>query len=401
MKRALENWGDAFFDYTEGLPTPALFRTWSAITCVAGALERKTWVHTYGSNLYPSMYTIFVAPPGVGKTILTSRVQELWGELEGHHLAASSVTKASLIDDLKDATRTITRPRANPPTVTFNSLKIAANELGVLIPQYDNDFMNTLTDIYDGHGYSERRRTKDTNFRIAAPQINLLAATTPSYLKDILPEGAWDQGFLSRTILVYSGNKILRPLFDVAGDDKELFKKLKGDLRQIGNLYGQIIFSGEAAKAISTWHMGGGKPAPDHPKLHNYLTRRTTHVLKLCQVACVMDSNELVVTLDHYRQAIEWLVEVEHYMPDIFKSMATGGDARAMEECWHFVFKLYARTENKKPVTQAKVYQFLGERVPAHSVERIIDIMKKARLLEEVQVKGLGPAYVPRANRDY
>ncbi len=401
MKRALENWGEAFYEYTAGLPTPQLFRTWSAITCVAGALERKVWVHTYNSNLYPSMYTIFVAPPGVGKTILTSRVQELWRELEGHHVAASSVTKASLIDDLHDATRTITRPRANPPTVTFNSLKIAANELGVLLPQYDNDFMNTLTDIYDGHGYSERRRTRDTNFSIDAPQINLLAATTPSFLKDVLPEGAWDQGFLSRTILVYSGQKILRPLFENSADDKELFKKLKGDLRQIGNLYGQIIFSEEAAIAISEWHMGGGKPVPDHPKLHNYLTRRTSHVLKLCQVACVMDSNELIVTLDHYQTALSWLIEAEHYMPDIFKSMATGGDARAMEECWHFVFKLYARTENKKPVAQAKVYQFLGERVPAHSVERIIDIMKKARLLEEVSVKGLGPAYVPRANREY
>lgn len=66
--------------------------------------------------------------------------------------------------------------------VNFNSLTIVSNELGVLLPEYDPAMMSKLTDIYDGKGYSERRRTKDLNFKIDAPQINLIAATTPSFL---------------------------------------------------------------------------------------------------------------------------------------------------------------------------------------------------------------------------
>ena len=81
MKRKLPNWVDGFYEHTLNLPTPNLFRKWSAIAAIAGVLERKAWVHTLGSNLYPSLYTVLVAPPGVGKTILTSRVEQLWGLL--------------------------------------------------------------------------------------------------------------------------------------------------------------------------------------------------------------------------------------------------------------------------------------------------------------------------------
>lgn len=392
MTRKLSNWVDAFVEYTDKLPSPELFRKWSAISAIAGALERKVWVDTW-ERLYPTMYVILVAPPGVGKTVVTSQVQKLWRALEDHHLAASSVTKASLIDDLRDAERVIQRPKETPPQVTFHSLKVASNELGVLIPAYENDFMNVLTDIYDGHGYSERRRTKELNFALDAPQISLLAATTPSYLNNILPEGAWDQGFLSRTMLVYSGHRVLVNPFGEQASATVSYKDLLSDFKRIGNLFGKIRFNQEATDVFVEWYMAGGPPAPDHPKLHNYLTRRGAHLLKLCMVACVADSDDLVVTLEHYQTAISWLIEVEHYIPDIFKSMTSGGDSKAIEDTWYFVYKLYAKTT--QPIPEFKVAQYLQQRVPAHSVEHILRVMVKAGLLKEVQVNKIGTAYKP------
>ena len=38
-------------------------------------------------------------------------------------------------------------------TQSFNALYIVSNELGVLLPAYETDFLNKLTDIYDGHPY--------------------------------------------------------------------------------------------------------------------------------------------------------------------------------------------------------------------------------------------------------
>jgi len=391
--RALPNWIDAFFDFTSFLPSPELFRKWSAISAVAGALERKVWVHTQGSNLYPNLYTILVAPPGVGKSVLTSRVEALWHGLDDHYVASSNITKAALMDELNDAKRTVVRPRETPPTVTFNSLKILSNELGVLLPQYESEFMSTLTDIYDGSRYSERRRSIKDKMDIERPQFNLLAATTPSHLKDFLPVGAFDQGFLSRSLLIYSGDMQIRPLFNTVQGNREAMRLIKQDMTRIGKLYGEIKFDEDAADAITKWHMGGQQPRPEHPKLHNYCTRRTLHLLKLCMVSSASEGDTLTITLDQYRTALSWLVEAESFMPDIFKSMNSGGDSKVIEECWYFCYQLFSKS--KTPVPESKVFNFLQQRIPAHSVERVADIMVRAGLLSKVDVNKIGVCYKP------
>ena len=219
--RKLGDWVDAFLEYSEILSSPGLFRKWAAISTLAGALERKVWVRTLGSNLYPNLYTILIGPPGVGKTMVLDEVGQMWSGLEEHHVAPSSVSAASLIDALKDAERKILRPGEDPNFVQFNSLLIASNELGVFMPAYDPDFMSRLTDLYDNKRYSERRRTRDLKLTIDHPQVNLLAATTPSSMNGMLPEGAWDQVFVPHPSYLLWRKHTARPLYrDGAGHGK-------------------------------------------------------------------------------------------------------------------------------------------------------------------------------------
>jgi hypothetical protein len=397
--RLLDNWIESFFDYTEYLPSPELYRKWVAIAAVAGALERRVWVKSQNALLYPNLYTILIGPPGVGKSVLTVKVEELWRDLPDHYVASSNITKAALMDELNAAVRTIIRPKETPATITFNSLKILSNELGVLLPAYEGEFMSTLTDLYDGSRYAERRRaTKDNPMDIPRPQFNLLAATTPGHLHDFLPVGAFDQGFLSRCFLIYSGDIMLRPLFTVATGSDDLWKNLRKDLRVIGNMYGQMKFTPEAAEAINTWHMTGRTPVPGHPKLVNYSVRRTLHLLKLCMVSCASSAEDLVITLEHYTEALGWLLEAETFMPDIFKSMNSGGDSKVIEDCWYFCFQRYA--QKQQPIPEFMVFQFLQERVPSHSVERMVEMMLRANRLKAVMLSGVGRAFKPLPKND-
>lgn len=392
--RRLRNWLDSWLEYTNPLPSPMIWRKWAGIACIAAALERKVWTKTAIGILYPNLYIILVGPPGGGKTILTNTVWEMLKELTdgtdaGFHLAASSLTSASIIDDLRDAKRTIMRPGS---VVSFNSLAVVSNELSVFLPEYENAFMAKLTDIYDGHSYSERRRTDKLNFEIPAPQLNLLAATTPSYMNTMLPAGAWDQGFLARTLLVFSGEAVRRSIW-VAQDLKEdLHKNLRHDLLQIFSTYGKITWSAEAAAAISNWYDAGSPPVPEHPKLQHYNSRRTTQLLKLCMIAAVA-AGRLEVYLEDFHRAVDWLLELEAYLPDIFKAMVTGGDSEAMKECWHFVGQEYAK--NDYPVPEAKIIAFLAEKVPAHSIQRVVEVMVQMRILREEDTDRAGNWYSP------
>jgi len=392
-------WLDDFLTYSEQIPSPTLFRKWAAISAVAAALERKVWVRTSGSNIYPNLYTVLVGPPGVGKTVITSEVALFYEKLKEHHLAPSSVTKASLIDSLADAKRKIIRVGENPSYVEFNSLFVISNELGVFLPSYEPEFMSALTDIFDGKRYAERRRTRDLKLEILFPQLSILAATTPSYLSGMLPEGAWDQGFTSRTIFVFSGERVIRPLFGETVLSDKLSGDLAIDLKAISEIYGPMKFEESAGALISDWHMAGGPPVPQHPKLTHYLPRRTMHLLKLCMVACAMRTSDKIITADDFEIALSWLLEAESFMPDIFKSMNSGGDGRIIEDCWYFVFQIYGK--EKRGVAEPRIIQYLSGRVPAYNVMNVLNVMTNSRMLKKELGSGGIVLYVPLARKDF
>lgn len=347
----------------------------------------------YKENLYPNLYTIIIGPPGVGKTVITKLTQKLWKSLPDHYTSSSSLSRASLMDELHDAARKLVMPTQIPAIISFNSLLITSNELSVLLPAFDPDFMGHLTDIYDGIFYSERKRTAELQYKIEHPQINLLAATTPSYLNSIMPEGAWDQGFISRVIMAFSGEHIIADLFTVELPDNSKYDDLVHDLKIISTLYGKMVFTEEAAKAFQAWHRIKGPPRPDHPKLQHYVTRRSAHIIKLCQIACASRGDDLIINMDDYQRALDWLLEAEQMMPDIFKSFAIGGDARAMEDLYYYAIKMSYRT--KKDVPEAALLEFLAARVPAHSVERVLQLMVKQGIFTKYL-----DAYKPRPMKD-
>jgi hypothetical protein len=402
MKRALKSFVDGFVEYTEGRGSPRLYRKWTAIFLVAAALERKCWVTTTKGQLFPNKYIILTGPAGVGKSLCTRLAHDLLESLRSpetpFHLAPTSVTKASLIDRLAEAERRIMRPMEDPALVKFNSLHIVANEFGVFLPSWEAEFMNTLTDLWDCGRYAESRRTGNTNLEIPCTQLNLLSATTPSQLINLLPEGAWEQGFMSRVLLVYSGETDFTDLFATLDSDGKLWDALVRDLKSVYKMYGEFSVDIETQEALNEWGRAGGPPIPDHPRLITYRQRRIAHLLKLCIISAAACDDERIITLENFAEALDWLVELESAMPDIFKSLKIGGSARAIEECYDFVYQRFHKL-GKKPVPEHLIVAFLQERVPIHDVDKILDTMERAHLLEK-QFAGAGKGYVPMVKQE-
>lgn len=391
------DWIESFISATENITSPLIFRKWAALSAIAGALERKVWVVSQGSKIYPNMYVFIVAPPGVGKTEVTWRVRDLWESLEDHKIASSSVSKASLMDELDKATRRWITNDPQEPVLSFNSLQLAVNELGVLLPGYENEFMNTLTDLWDCKHYSERKRTSNKEINIKAPQLNMFAACTPSYLNDTLPEGAWDQGFISRTFLIYSGERNIRPLFGVVHQNEDEWMDIKSGLTTIAGLCGEIKFTEEAGDMIEAFHARDGEPKPDHPKLTSYNIRRTIHLMKLCILVSVSSSNELIIRKEDFERAFDIMTEAELYMSDVFKAMRGGGTGKVIEEAWYFLYKTYMKEQ--KPIAVHRLIRFLQEHVPVHNIENTINIMERSKMIEQ-RLQAGGKFYVPKGKQN-
>ena len=384
---------DTFYTYGMILEPPSLFAKWAAVSALASIVQRRQWYQFRGLRSYFNLYIILCGPPTAGKGLAMRPIRTVLDELAAYpsthtFIAPDSITAAALADELKDCYSTVMQPAGD--VIEQYPLTILCSELGNFLPEYDKTMLNRLIKLWDGEGYEERRRGAGKKLSIPTAHLNFIAGTTPAFLSSTLPDGAWEEGFMSRTVIVYHGDESRNEFFEEASDDNKAAREEVVEIaRAISDRTGRVRWSEEAIKLINAWLKGGCKPVPTHPKLHYYNGRRPTNLLKLCGLSAISRGSQVVEEED-FRRMMDLLVETESHLADVFKAMRTGGDQQVMKEAWHFLYELKAK-QPMKPIHKSVLFRFLQERVPAHNVERIISIMQQAGLLK------MGPQHVEAA----
>lgn len=339
---------------------------------MAAALEMRVWLTT-SSPLYPNLYVFIVGHPGVGKNRIIRVAKRYMNEIHEFQFAPTSLTGASLVDALAAAKRFI--PRLPDPPLEYNTLTITAEELTAFMHKYDDEMIGLLSAFYDPDPYAQNRRGKDLKIKIDHPQMNILSGTTPSNLVALMPEVAWDQGFTSRVILIFSDERVIGD--DFAQKTRGLNDDLAHDIKAIGNLTGEFKVTQEYRDAVNNWRALGEPPLVNHPKLLHYKTRRRVHLYKLSMVSAADCSDVLLLTKDDFNRAMGWLVEAEARMPEIFQAGSSGAESKAMDEICHYV----QMADRGQGVPEHKIVGFARERVPMHSILRIVEIMVASGLI--------------------
>jgi hypothetical protein len=377
----IPDWLDLYLDWTSGIISPDIFRQWTGIGALAAALERRVWIETSSGPLYPNLFTLLVAPPGVGKTEGIKRAEELLMATKKFKVAPKSVTSASLVDAVNESAQRI--PLAGG-LVEFASLFLPAGELGVLLPAHDLGFLSILNDLYDNPpNYTEKRRTLDRNTDIVRPQINILGGSQPAYLTSLLPEEAWNMGFTSRMIMVYANAAPKKPLFEfspgttVANAARRV--TLVKHLSALAGLHGPFTLTQAAMDNVTKWHLAGGPPIPQHSRLAHYNSRRTIHLLKLSMAASASRSLRLEITELDVERAKTWLFASEALMPDIFRDMVGRSDGQVIKELHMYLWAEHVRT--KQPLHESLLFDFLSARVPSERVKVIIEVAERSNVL--------------------
>lgn len=326
--------------------------------------------------MYANMFILLVAPPGVGKTQAIRPAVDLWHKSKELKVAPDDLTKASLLDHMKEAHQM--RVFSATEFLEYHSLNIGADEFGVFVSQHDLSFMSVLNALYDNRDiYKESRRGREGDLVLNNPQVTMLAGTQPDFMASMLPDEAWGMGFMSRIIMIYSGTPIRASLF---GKKQKLdFADLVHDIKMVTGLHGEMDWTLNAQAKIVGWFEGGMQPVPNHSKLKHYLPRRILNVIKLSMISSVSRSNELVIDEQDVQRAIDWLIEAEALMPEIFKDMSGASDTQIIQDMHYFVWEIYSRTQ--APVHRSRIEQFLSARTPAYNVQHIMKLCENTKVL--------------------
>lgn len=331
------------------------------------------WLST-SSALYPNLYLLLCGHPGTGKTRTIRAAKALLDQVPEFNFAPNSFTWASLVDAMIRAKRHIVR--LPDDALEYNTLTILADEIGTFLHKYEREMSDGISAFYDPVPYGHERRGNEVRIKIKSPQLNMLCGLTPSTMLDVIPEAAWGQGLMSRIIMIFSDEHIIGD--DFAHVTRTLPQELIDDLKLINTLVGEFKVTEEYQKLVYAWRQNGeaidGVPIPSHPKLLHYNSRRRVSLYKLSMVASIDRSDVLLLDRACFNTAMGWLVEAESHMPEIFQAGAQGADGKVMEEIIHFVQTM----DSGKGVAERLITRFASQRLPIHSVMRVIEVLEKS-----------------------
>lgn len=380
-----------FMTMTSDVLSPDLFRLWSGISLVAGAMERKVWLRNSQGLVFPNFYIMLVAPPGVGKQVI-DRVRGLWSDacepgtkIKAFHVAPDSMTKASLIDTIAKSKKTLLPP-AGGTIVNMHPLLVAAEEFSVLLPAYDMEYIGTLNGLWNNKAtHHEVRRTgAKQDVEIERPYLHLLGGAQPAWLATIFPENAWATGIGRRMIMIYASAGPWKDVWAEYTEREDVRQSLLQRLGRMSKIYGEMKIEKQAAEHLSAWDKDGRQPVPTHAKLSEYNTTRNFQLIKLSMVSAasrgeLFEDGPPVLRLEDVIRAKSWLFEAERVMPDVFRAMLGKSDKDSIDELHLWAQGVYIR--QKSPIPGSLLRQFLIDRVPHDKIESILTLADRAGII--------------------
>lgn len=384
MARNLPDFINGWLEYTEPLPTPLIFRIWSAIGAMSCALGRRVWIKTNSRMplCFPNLFLMLVAPPGIGKDVSINKVADLIITANAiskngivARLGGESISPKGLVDKLADnaSKQTFTYRRGHEQvTAEFHSLTFCIGELGTAIPEYDPRLIPLLNDLYNNKpAYEDAIRGIEV--RVPAPHLTLILGNQPNTLAEVFPERTFRMGFTSRIIFVYAHHPVIKDLYvDEEIElswDQSLEQKLAEDFCDMASMAGPFKVTPETKKLINEFSRDKPAEVPG-AKFQDYNTRRPLHAQKLAICASASESNSQVVEVKHWIRALELLFAAEAKMPQIFAEVTT---ARGFSETYE---EIKGMGGEESEVTHRTLVRKLSRTHPPYEVKQILELAR-------------------------
>lgn len=341
----LRNHANFLRAYTDTLTpkgeAPERFHFWTGVAAIGGALRRRVYIDEGHYRYYPNFYVMLVGPPGLIKKSTTINVGSgLLRDVPNVKIGADVSTWQSFVEEVAQAQDLFAEgevsvdPLDQTHTVS-SALTLTISEFGTFFDPDDRAMVNVLTELYDGKvnsAFVKRTKTQGTD-TIMNPFVNILAGTTPDWIRDNFKGrfGGW--GLSSRIIFLHCDEKERHVAFPHKlwrGSYDRTMRGFLEDLVAISQLRGVFTLTDAAETFYEHWYESHGERQTalnrhDHhdPWLAYYLARKADHVLKLSMVLSVSRSDTLIIDADDIATAVSRCDEIELELSKVFHSSRT------------------------------------------------------------------------------
>lgn len=354
-KRHFPDFIKAYEEYVEDNFVPKVFDTWTAISLVAAALERKVWLQWSPTfEYYPNVYVLLVSMPGVGKSTALNRgvklLKEMSKKLHGKvNFLPAQITEAKLIEELARSRQMF--PYGNMLIPQCSNYYVASEASNGLKEVY-GDFLANLTEFYDCPEYWERATKKDGNVRVENACFNIIAGCTFDHLAKMVNDSNIQGGLASRFTYVLSRDTITDNFVFQPGENEEAISKahmrpkLLEDLRDIHDMVGPMWGHPDAGKKWAVWRARAEKKrlAMKSEKMQSLLVRQNTLVIKLMMILAAA-KGRMELLMEDLDEAIALAEGAGRELPDIFRE-AKAADTRSQDGLNQALFHILAKADD-------------------------------------------------------
>jgi energy-coupling factor transporter ATP-binding protein EcfA2 len=382
LRRELPDLIDAFKQYSQPFNAGQHFIEWGAVWMTGTTVGRSMGTRLRGQLTCPNLFVLLVAGPGSGKSQTVKAVKSVMLPATGFSFIPASITRAGLQDYMQDNMKTMIAPDGSQ--IPSNECIALSDEMQGILPEHDIGHLTLYNELYDVQSVYKARTRSHGEINLQSPYCSIITGAQPAFLSTTLPEQAWGMGFMSRSILVFDLPRERTSAFEFADVDHTLKSKIIHDLKQIRTLHGHFKWSKAAVQLYEEWWVKlGGPPVPSNKRLAmGYNARRDLHFFKLAMIFSLSRTNELIVTLEDAKRAIELLVGTENRMRHIFNEMAATGVSAAYGDV---IEAVRIRTADEPGyMDESELVHMLMDRYQPTQVKVLIEQMLTSQVLKTV-----------------
>ena len=327
--RALKDWIKSYCEYTHDTESHPLFNKWVAYSIISAALRKKVRFELGRIPIYPNLYVVLVAEPGVArKSQAISYGKGIMRSIPDIHVTPDAVTREALLEEFAAVAVDDTLPSGD--ILRHASLSIVSTEFETFLGQKaeNTKMLVLLTEFFDCGDEPFKYRTKTRGETIVPSlYLSILGATTPESLASSLPVIAIGGGLTSRIIFVYAkgrGKKVAIPV--ITPEMHRIKELLIKDLFHITRIAGTYRFNKEAEQEWTKWYenidVEDTNRLCQDPSFNGWYSRKHVFVCKMCQInAAARSDSTMTITPKILHDSIQDLEEVEVSMGKVFSAI--------------------------------------------------------------------------------